>query len=145
MVVGGVLEDRHEQRKRRCGARRRRAKHVTSRVRLIILALLIAATTMEVTGDALVRNGLAQRALVAKLPYFVAGALLLFGYGLTLNLAPIAFHKVVGIYIAVLFVVWQIVSYAAYRSIPGPPILIGGTLIICGGLIVAFWQTGEPS
>ena len=100
---------------------------------------------MEVTGDALVRNGLAQRALAAKIPYFLAGAFLLFGYGLALNLAPIAFHKVVGIYIAVLFVVWQIVSYAAYRSIPGPPILIGGAFIIGGGLIVAFWKSGEPT
>ncbi len=100
---------------------------------------------MEITGDALVRNGLAQRGLLAKLSYFVAGALLLFRCGLTLNLAPIAFHTVVGIYIAVLFVVLQIVSYAAYRAIPGPPILIGGALIICAGLIVAFWQSSEPT
>ena len=98
---------------------------------------------MEVTGDAIIRNGLSQRALSAKAVYFIGGAMLLFGYGLTLNLAPIAFHKVVGIYIATLFVVWQIVSYAAYRSIPGPPILLGGAFIICGGLIVAFWQTGD--
>jgi hypothetical protein len=138
-----VLDKRGEQRKRRRHPVGRRTKNVTIQTRLIILALLIAATTMEVTGDAIIRNGLSQRGLSAKALYFIGGAILVFGYGLTLNLAPIAFHKVVGIYIATLFVVWQIVSYAAYRSVPGTPILLGGAFIICGGLIVAFWQTGE--
>ncbi len=105
---------------------------------LIILALLVLATTMEVTGDALIRNGLAQRDIASKIGYFLAGAALVFGYGLTLNLAPIEFNKVVGIYIATLFVVWQVISFAAYRSVPSPSILIGGAFIIAGGLIVAF-------
>ncbi len=119
------------------------ADRVTAQTRLIIFALLVAATTMEVTGDALIRNGLAERALAQKAAYFAVGAILVFAYGLTLNLAPIAFEKVVGIYIATLFVVWQAVSYVAYRSIPGLPILVGGAFIVCGGLIVAFWQIGE--
>ena len=110
--------------------------------KLIIFALLILATTMEVSGDAIIRAGLAQRALATKAGYFLAGAALLFGYGLTLNLAPLPFHKIVGIYIATLFVVWQAISYATFRSIPDMPILVGGALIICGGLIVAFWRTG---
>ena len=117
---------------------------MTTRTRLLILALLILATTMEVSGDAIIRNGLAQRGIPAKAAYFIAGAILVFGYGLTLNLAPIAFHKVVGIYIATLFVVWQIVSFAAYRSIPSMSVLIGGALIVAGGLVVAFGGTGAP-
>ncbi len=98
---------------------------------------------MEVTGDAIIRNGLAQRNTPAKASYFLAGAALLFGYGLVLNLAPIEFHKVVGVYIATLFVVWQAVSYAAYRSVPDTPTLVGGGLIVLGGLIVAFWQADK--
>jgi small multidrug resistance family-3 protein len=37
---------------------------------------------------------------------------MLFDYGVSLNLAPIEFHRVVGMYIATLFVVWRIVNYS---------------------------------
>ena len=112
---------------------------MTLQTKLIIVALLVVATTLEVTGDAIIRIGLGQPTSAMKGAYFFAGAALVFGYGLTLNLAPIEFHKVVGIYIATLFVVWQIVSFLIFRSVPTVPVLIGGSLIVLGGLIVAFW------
>ncbi len=108
--------------------------------KLIIIGLLIVATTLEVTGDSLVRIGLGRSIPTAKGAYFLAGAVLLFGYGLTLNLAPIEFHRVVGIYIATLFIVWQVISFLVFRSIPTLPIVAGGSLIVLGGLIVAFWS-----
>jgi uncharacterized membrane protein len=113
---------------------------MTPKTALLIMMFLVIATTLEVTGDAIIRNGIVQRSLGSKAAFFLVGAALLFGYGLTLNLAPIEFHKVVGIYIATLFVVWQIVSFAFFRSRPDLPIMIGGSLIVAGGLIVAFWQ-----
>jgi hypothetical protein len=118
---------------------------VTAQTKLIIVGLLILATTLEVSGDAIVRIGLGERATATKGTYFLAGAVLLFGYGLTLNLAPIEFHKVVGIYIATLFVVWQIISFLVFRSVPTLPILAGGSLIVLGGLIVAFWTPAGGS
>ena len=66
--------------------------------------------------------------------------MLLFGYGLCLNLAPVEFEKVVGLYIATLFIVWQLVNYAFFRHIPTPPVLIGGALIVLGGCIVTLWE-----
>ena len=108
--------------------------------KLVIWGFLIVATTLESFGDASVRVGLAQGTLAQKLPYFLGGAALLFGYGLSLNLAPAEFHRVVGLYIATLFVVWQIVSFFAFRSLPGLPVLAGGVLIVAGGLIVTFWR-----
>ena len=113
---------------------------MTGKTLLIIIGFLIVATTLEVSGDALVRNGIAARTVSARMLYFLVGASLVFGYALTLNLAPIEFHKVVGIYIATLFVVWQMVSFAFFRTRPDLPILIGGSLIVAGGLVVAFWQ-----
>ena len=113
---------------------------MTLQTRLIIVGFLILATTLEVTGDAIIRIGLGRDVAAVKGAYFAAGAVLLFGYGLSLNLAPIEFHRVAGIYIATLFVVWQIVSFLIFRSVPTLPILFGGTLIIVGGLIVAFWS-----
>jgi hypothetical protein len=38
--------------------------------------------------------------------------------------------------------VWQIVNYFAFRSLPGLPIIVGGSLIVAGGLIVTFWRNG---
>jgi small multidrug resistance family-3 protein len=117
---------------------------MTPQTRLLIVALLIVATSLEVTGDALVRIGLGRSLVAVKGVYFLAGAALLFGYGFMLNTAPLEFHKVVGIYIATLFVVWQIVSFLVFRSVPNIPILIGGALIVAGGLVVAFWSPAVP-
>ena len=95
---------------------------------------------MEVTGDAIVRMGIAQQIGRHKLVYFVGGAALLFGYGMALNSAPIAFEKVVGIYIATLFLMWQLIAFLFFRAVPSLSTLVGGSLIVAGGLVVAFWQ-----
>jgi hypothetical protein len=106
---------------------------------LIMWSYLIAATTLESTGDALVRIGLFERAGMARVGVMAGGAVLLFGYGTMLNLTPLPFERVVGLYIATLFLVWQVVSFFTFRAIPSLPILVGGALIIAGGLIVSFW------
>jgi hypothetical protein len=68
------------------------------------------------------------------------GAALLLGYGTSLNLAPLEFGQVVGLYIATLFIVWQVINFAAFHTLPSLPTLVGGILIIAGGLIVTFWK-----
>ena len=113
---------------------------MTLQTRLTIVGFLILATALEVTGDAIIRIGLGRNVVAVKGAYFAAGAVLLFGYGFSLNLAPIEFHRVAGIYIATLFIVWQIVSFLIFRSVPNVPIMIGGALIVVGGMIVAFWN-----
>lgn len=108
--------------------------------RLAVLGFLVIATTLEAFGDAMVRVGLKQHSMVPRGLLFLGGAMLLFGYGLSLNLAPAEFGRVVGLYIATLFVVWQIVNLIVFRSAPTLPIVIGGALIIAGGNIVTFWR-----
>jgi hypothetical protein len=106
---------------------------------LTVWAFLIAATTFEATGDALVRVGLFERIGGARVVLMAVGAILLFGYGLMLNLAPLPFERVVGLYIATLFLVWQVVSFFTFRSVPSFPVVVGGSLIVVGGLLVSFW------
>ena len=108
---------------------------------LPILGFLIVATGLEVTGDALVRKALFGQPGLARIGLFLVGAGLLAGYGTFLNLAPLEFGQVVGLYIATLFVMWQILTFVIFRSLPTMPILLGGALIIAGGLIVSFWKT----
>jgi hypothetical protein len=105
-----------------------------------IFLFLIAATTLEAFGDAIVRMGIGQAAWLPRSGLFLAGAILLFGYGLSLNLAPIEFGRVAGLYIATLFIVWQLVNLVVFRSPPGMPVWFGGALIVVGGLIVTFWD-----
>ena len=109
----------------------------------IVIAILLFATAMETTGDALVRIGLYDRSGFDRAPILATGAVLLFGYGVLLNLAPLPFERIVGLYIATLFIVWQIVSYITFRTIPNLTILGGGSLIIIGGLIVSLGSFGE--
>src|SRR5580698_7365609 len=105
-----------------------------------VFLFLIAATTLETFGDAIVRIGIGQTAWLPRSGLFLAGAILLFGYGLSLNLAPIEFSRVVGLYIATLFIIWQLVNLIVFRSPPGIPVLLGGALIVVGGLVVTFWE-----
>jgi hypothetical protein len=107
--------------------------------KLVVLGFLLVATTAEATGDAVIRMGLHQHALLPRAALFLAGAALLFVYGLSLNLAPLEFGRVVGMYIATLFVVWQIVNFIAFRTLPTVSIVVGGALIVMGGGIVSFW------
>lgn len=104
------------------------------------LVFLLVATTLEVSGDALVRMGIYSHTGLSRLGLMVTGAVLLFGYGLAVNLAPLEFGRVVGLYIATLFMVWQVINLIAFRTLPNLPVMIGGTFIIAGGLIVTFWK-----
>lgn len=105
-----------------------------------LLVLLLVATTLEVSGDAIVRVAIHNHVGRLRIGLFLAGAALLLGYGSLLNLAPLDFGRVVGLYIATLFVIWQVINAIAFRSLPTMPTLVGGALVIAGGAIISFWK-----
>jgi threonine/homoserine efflux transporter RhtA len=107
---------------------------------LPMLVILAVATGLEVSGDAIIRKSLFEHVGAARLALFILGAALLAGYGTFLNLAPLEFNQVVGLYLAVLFVMWQIINFLFFRTLPTVPILTGGALIVAGGLVVSFWK-----
>ena len=118
-------------------------KTVTFNLQNVPPAFFLAiATTLEVCGDAVVRIALYSHPGLtpARIGVFLIGAVLLFGYGSFLNLAPLEFRHVVGLYIAILFVVWQIINFVFFRTLPTTPIVLGGILIVAGGMIVSFWR-----
>lgn len=106
------------------------------------LLLLVIATTLEVSGDAVVRTAMYKHIGSTRIALFFAGAALLFGYGSFLNIAPLEFGRVVGLYIATLFVMWQLINFIAFRTLPTLPVLVGGALVIAGGAIITFWKPG---
>ncbi len=108
---------------------------------LLPLGLLIIATTLEASGDAIIRIGLKQpHPLPMRVLLMLAGAVVLYGYGLTLNLSPLDWGRLVGGYVAVFFVVGQIINLVAFSTAPTLPIVVGGSFIIAGGLIITLWQ-----
>jgi hypothetical protein len=106
------------------------------------VVLLLAATILEVSGDAVVRMAIYNHVGATRLGFFFIGAALLLGYGTLLNFAPLEFGQVVGLYLATLFIVWQVVNFVAFRTPPTLPIVLGGALVIAGGAIITFWKPG---
>jgi small multidrug resistance family-3 protein len=104
------------------------------------LVFLIIATTLEAGGDAVLRMALYDHTGPLRAALFAAAAALLFGYGLFLNLAPFDFARVLGLYIATLFVMWQVINLLVFGTRPTLPTVVGGALVIAGGAIITFWK-----
>lgn len=107
---------------------------------LLASGLLLIATTLEAGGDAVVRLGLHQASIPTRVLLMIIGAVMLFGYGLVLNLAPLDFGRLIGAYVATFFVVAQIINLIVFRAPPSLPIIIGGVFIVAGGAIISLWQ-----
>jgi hypothetical protein len=106
-----------------------------------ILAFIIVATICEAVGDAVMRIALrTQYGLPGRVALFAIASTLLAMYGVLLNLAPVEFATVTGIYLASLFVAFQIVNYLFFHHTPSAGVLLGGAFIIFGAAIIYFWK-----
>ena|SRR5271154_466273 len=101
-----------------------------------VFLFVLAATVFEASGDATIRIALHHPSLTARIGLFLAGAVLLALYGTSLNLAPVEFASVTGMYIATLFVVFQITNFLFFHALPTRSVYVGGAFIVTGGLIV---------
>jgi hypothetical protein len=105
-----------------------------------IFAFIIAATIFEAVGDAVMRIGIHYHILPGRILLFASATLLLALYGAFLNLAPVDFATATGVYIASLFVMFQLANYVFFKHAPSPGILLGGMFIVAGAAIVYFWR-----
>ena len=102
---------------------------------------LIVATLFEVCGDAIIRTSIYNHTGIMRIGFMLIGTILLFCYGFSLNIAPVEFGKVVGLYIATLLIVWQVINYIVFHKLPSLAIIIGGAMVVVGGLIITFGKT----
>jgi small multidrug resistance family-3 protein len=97
------------------------------------VAALFVAAALEIGGDAAVRRGLIHSAW----PWLALGAVTLVAYGLTVNLnRSIDFGRLMGLYIAVFFLVSQLLSFVFFAERPSLSLILGGALIVAGGLVI---------
>jgi drug/metabolite transporter (DMT)-like permease len=99
-----------------------------------LIAILIAAATLEVGGNACLREGL----LRPWWPSLVAGVVILGLYGLLVNQGGLQldFGRLMGCYIVAFFLVSQILAALIFHQPPSSRTLVGGTLILLGGLTI---------
>ena len=67
--------------------------------RLVALLVLLVAATLETGGDALVRAGIRTPAPLTRFGFLLAGAVVLFFYGWTINTPPGDFGRLLGVYV----------------------------------------------
>jgi len=102
-------------------------------------AYLVLAALLEVGGDALTRWGLKSGRWIGLL----SGAVVLFAYGLSVNLPKWDFGRLMGVYIAVFFVVAQVVAAVFFKERIPLPIWVGGTMIVLGGILITIWRVPQ--
>jgi drug/metabolite transporter superfamily protein YnfA len=107
---------------------------------LNVYVLLFLAACLEAGGDALIRFGLHGHRIVARVGLFLAGAAVLFTYGLVVNAPPWDFGRLLGVYVTLFFVVAQVVNFAIFGVKPELPVLVGGALVVAGGLVITLWR-----
>ncbi len=105
-----------------------------------VFLFVLVATVLEAVGDAVIRISLEYPVPAIRVSLFLFGGICLTAYGTSLNLAPVEFATVTGLYIATLFVVFQITNFIFFRTVPTLPVLLGGLLIVAGGTVVYVYR-----
>ncbi len=103
-------------------------------------AALCVAAFLEVYGDSFFQAGFYRSSGFARVLALAAGVAVLAAYGSVVNLPRWDFGKLLGVYVALFFVMAQVVAKVRFGQSPSPPIYAGGGLIVAGGLVMAFWK-----
>ncbi len=98
---------------------------------ILTATFLITAAFLEVGGDALIRLG-----LHGARGWLVAGAIALTAYGVIVNQGRLDFGRLMGVYIAVFFVVSQIIAVAIFDQAPARATIVGGAFVVVGGIVM---------
>ena len=103
----------------------------------ISMFFLFLAAVLEAGGDALMRSGIHSATATRRSLFFLSGCVVLTAYGYTVNAPPWDFGRLLGVYVALFFVVAQLIAWLAFAQKPSTSVLFGGALIVVGGLIVS--------
>ena len=105
-----------------------------------MLAVLSFAAFLEVYGDSFFQVGLYRTTGTSRYLAIAAGAVTLACYGLVVNTPPWDFGKLLGLYVVLFFLVAQFVAWWRFQQTPTTPIVVGGSLIVAGGVVMTLWK-----
>lgn len=105
--------------------------------RIGALLILLLAAFLEAYGDSSFQAALYRSSGTRKVIAFLAGAACLAAYGLVVNTPRWDFGKLLGIYVVFFFLVAQGINWARFGQSPTLPVVMGGSLIVAGGVIIA--------
>lgn len=105
------------------------------------LTLLAIAAFLEAFGDSLFQTGLHHSTGAMRLLSFVIGSAALALYGATVNAPRWDFGALIGVYVVFFFLVAQILAKVRFNQTPTTAVYAGGSLIVIGGFIIAFWRS----
>jgi small multidrug resistance family-3 protein len=95
------------------------------------VGLLVLSAILETGGIALIRMGLPR-----NVGLLLAGAGGLVAYGIVVNQGSLDYGRLMGVYIALFFVVSQVIALILFHQIPTSRTVIGGALIAGGGAVI---------
>ncbi len=98
--------------------------------------VFIAAATLEVAGDAVIRKGLRGSILW----FILLGFLMLGCYGVVVNTVKWDFSRLLGVYVAVFAVVSVLAGRLVFRETIPVSTWVGLAIIVAGGAVI---QTGQ--
>ncbi len=98
--------------------------------------IFIAAATLEVAGDAVIRKGLRGSVLW----FILLGFLMLGCYGVVVNTVKWDFSRLLGVYVAVFAVVSILAGRFVFRETIPLTTWVGLAIIVAGGTVI---QTGQ--
>jgi len=67
---------------------------------------------------------------------FLAGAAVLFSYGVIVNTPDWDFGRLLGLYVVFFFVIAQLMSWLIFHQPPSAWTMLGGALIVAGGILL---------
>jgi len=102
------------------------------------IGILLLAALFEAGGDAILRKALHLQPGTSRIVALLAGAAVLFFYGVMVNAPAWDFGRLLGIYVVFFFVIAQGISWLVFKQPPTPATWIGGALIVAGGAVLGF-------
>ena len=102
--------------------------------------ILAFAAFLETLGDSFFQSGLYRASGVTRVLLLILGTAVLGFYGLTVNAPRWDFGKLLGVYVVLFFLMAQLLAKVRFQQSPTVPIYVGGSLILSGGLVIAFWK-----
>jgi small multidrug resistance family-3 protein len=94
--------------------------------------IFIAAATLEVAGDAVIRKGLHGSVIW----FIMAGFLMLGGYGVVVNTVKWDFSRLLGVYVAVFAAVSVLAGRFVFRETIPASTWLGLAIIAIGGAVI---------